>query len=361
MKEKEIPNGKTLDFGSIFSNANNDLTKAIENIQGSLANLPPEIRNLSLAAPKRISGKVPLHLHGNQFHQINMGQAIDTLSIENFEALHCIINQEHPRSVSIKDANIVNLSVGVKARTSLTLVNCKIGRLTVESGSVRDMSIKNCLILDMKVPPPDDVNPVSGSVEIDHESHFSTYKSDDRMFRGAQCYTSFRSHLETLENAPMAALFRALELKAELQNDRGLNRIANRLYGISANYGLSPGKPLAIAVAIYAAMVVAIFIWDDGSTGLSPDRYKGYLSGLLGQCTLFVDTQYGPEICLERLARSAFLPFQSIGGPIVFFSANKLVVANYIWTSGALVLQGIFTDIMIFISILSIRRRFKLT
>jgi len=314
-----------------------------------------------ISSESQIHMALPIDFDGLRLSSIETSHTIPLLELSNFITWKFVKKDISNGNVSISNARIGHLILQPSEYCSLHLENCLIGSLDLAPDSVRNLTIKNCLILNISCPPPDEKNPISGTVEIDRSTYFDTLRGDRRTFSGPQCYTSMRAHLEKLQNARMAALFRSLELKAERQSDSGLNLIANWLYAVLANYGLSPAKPLLWALALYIICVAGIFALDGGATALPEDRYQGYLSHLFGDCAALVDTQFGPEICNERLARSAFLPFQSIGGPIVFFSANKLVVAKYFWTATTLVVQGLFTDILIFLTILSIRRRFKLT
>lgn len=287
-------------------------------------------------------------------------RGVKNFRIKNLETFSLSIENEAPTYVQLTSCRIAELRVNVDCRSNLVLINCQIGTLNIQKNSVTDLKIDGCEISDVKCPIPEQDNPILGSVVVTKNSWFATQAGDNHVFSGPQSYTSMRAHLEKLQNAPMAGRFRALELAAERQSDTGLTWFSNILYGATANYGLSPARPLLIALVLYAVFVVGVYSFDGGVRGMPEDRYQGYLSVLAQECSDPSSTDKDAKLCIPRLARSAFLPFQSIGGPIVFFSANKLVVAQKPFTVLLLGIQGLFTDIMIFLSIISIRRRFKL-
>jgi hypothetical protein len=232
---------------------------------------------------------------------------------------------------------------------SLILNDCDVGRLQVIAGSITDFSMNGGTILELTSPAPGgEGNPFKGSVNISDETWFATHSKQTSLHRGAQKYRCLRSFMEDLQNAPMAARMRALELKAERETDTGLTRVTNWIYAITAGYGLRPGLPLLWGLLIYALMAGGVYVWDHGALPLPDERYVGAYAA-------FADPECG------RLWRSVFLPFQSIGLPFTFFNPNKLVVAEYGLTTAFLFTQGLVTDILIFISIISLRRRFKFT
>lgn len=317
---------------------------------------------ISLNGPQPGITPIVLNLPPKNFSSITMEGGISNIWISGAITPNFIINNSNVAMI-LESSKIGRVQVKEGMQCDLMMANNEIGTLEIGSGSITNLSIEDCLILDIKCPPPEKNNPFTGSVFIDRETYFHTDKGVGRRFSGPQSFTSIRAHLEELQNAPMSALFRAYELKAERHGDKGLNKFSSWLYDLSANYGLSPGRPLwLLALPMYLLVAVIVFYFDGGSIASGTERYQGYLALMVGICPEpFIATNGSSELCSPRLARSLFLPLQSIGGPLVFFSAFKLVVANNFWVAGLLLVQGLFTDLMIFISILSIRRRFKLT
>ena len=141
---------------------------------------------------------------------------------------------------------------------------------------------------------------------------------------------------------------RSLELRTERHDDRGLNRVVNWVYGACANYGYSPGRPLLIAALLYI-LAAFFFLWyDGGSLGMNTTDYHGWSA-------VFADPGK-PGI----VARSVLLPLQTILNPFGLFGVRKLVVAATLWGQIVLILQGILTYLLFLMTILGIRKRFKL-
>lgn len=268
-----------------------------------------------------------------------------------------------PRNVRLE---LVNCEIGVlsfhpEVKSNVTIKNCKIGNVKAYPGTFSGLEISRSGFLNFDCPQPGGGNPFTGSVSVDRSSYFMTHKKPKTVFAGSQCYTSVRVHLEELQNAPAAARFRALELDAERQFDTGITWLTSSIYKLLANYGLSPGRPLFIAMILYLTAIPIVYAYDGGgSPGMPSNRYQGYLSSFTEECQPKQGDAIA-RICESRMWRSAFLPFQAIGGPIVLFSANKLVVPNKTKTAVALGAYGIVMDLLLFLSILSLRRRFKLT
>jgi hypothetical protein len=110
---------------------------------------------------------------------------------------------------------------------------------------------------------------------------------------------------------------------------------------------MSPGRPLLWLLGLYGLAFASLFIYDCGTLTQPVEFYKGANSSLL-------DENGG------RLYRSLFLPLQSIVNPFgIFFETRKLIVPTTMFGSVLLTLQGLFSDILVVMTALSIRRRFK--
>lgn len=249
------------------------------------------------------------------------------------------VNQGELTRLELVNCRVAKLRVADKSNVDLRLQDCWIGRLFLGKSSIRHLFIERSIVRSLECPSPDEENPFTGSVWFPKDA-FSTR---GKLFKGSQPYSSLRAHLERLQNVPLANLMRTLELRAERNKDRGLNRVWNCLYDVCANYGYSPGRPLAVAVAFYVMTVVALALWDGGVLVRPTDRYAGW------QHTL----TEGP------VQRSLYLPLQSFLSPLGVFPRN-LIVAATVPGKILLLIQGIATYLLIGMTALGIRKRFKL-
>ena len=241
--------------------------------------------------------------------------------------------------LELVNCRIAKLRVADNTNVDLRLQHCWIGWLLLGKRSIGHLFIERSTVRSLECPSPDEENPFTGSVWFPND----TFPTRGKLFKGSQPYSSLRAHLERLQNVPLANLMRTLELRAERNKDRGLNRAWNWIYDICANYGYSPGRPLAVAFAFYIVVVVALALWDGGILVRPADEYAGWQQSLIK----------GP------IQRALYLPLQSFLSPLGVFPRN-LVVAATVPGKIVLVMQGIVTYLLIGMTALGIRKRFKL-
>lgn len=248
------------------------------------------------------------------------------------------------------DCKIASLDMSSRGegQTNLTLTNCLVGRLELGDAAVNNFTVIGGSIRAIGCPPPEQGNPFTGSVTFDKKVAFARSRAQSVLFEGPQQYRSLRAHLEKLENAPAASQMRALELAAERESDEGLTLFVNWVYGTFANYGLDPGRPLKFAGALYIFAVIIIFLGDGGAAGILPELYKGWQTALIE-----------PGVWSE-VRRSLLLPLQSLVNPFGLFGTRKLIVPATGWGQIFLAIQGLACDVLLAMSIIAIRKRFKL-
>ena len=145
----------------------------------------------------------------------------------------------------------------------------------------------------------------------------------------------------------MANQMRTHQLRTERSDEHGFARMTNWIYGTFANYGTSPGRPLWCLLGLYLFAFGYILTFDRGTLTQHADNYVGAYAVLL-------DENGG---CLSR---SLLLPFNSIINPFgTFFDSRKLIVPSTTLGSILLTVQGLFSDVLVLMTVLSIRRRFK--
>lgn len=229
----------------------------------------------------------------------------------------------------------------------IILNNCWVGQIRLASQGVYSLQCENGGIGSMKSPAPDADNPISGTASFKNVL-FPTSKNGSKMFQGAQTYRNMRAHMEKLNNGPMAGLFRTLELRSERkESDKGLTRALNALYDGASRYGSSIGRPWIWLLALYAVGVGYALVMDNGVAPLSPELYAGWRANLCD-----------PEV--GYIWRSFFQPLQSMISPAGLFGARNLVTANTMLGGAVFTVLGLVMDAMVFLSILAIRKRFKL-
>ena len=277
-----------------------------------------------------LNGEAHSQIAGGFFHQID---------IRSFQP-----------SVSLSGCAIANLQLlSNRPPLSLRLTDCWVGNLTLLGESLSHLEVVRGAILNIKCPLPGRENPFAGDVKIAHSVHLPTHNTENSVFQGPQSYRSMRSHLEENQNWPMASLMRSKELSAERQLDTGLTKLVSWFYWIAANYGTSPGRPILWLVAAYIICALAIWQFDGGGAlGLPETAYTGWRAILL-------DENLGP------VARSLLLPLQSLLSPFGGLGVRRLIVAATSCGSVILVIQGILSVLLLFLSGISIRRRFRMT
>jgi len=98
---------------------------------------------------------------------------------------------------------------------------------------------------------------------------------------------------------------------------------------------------------LYVLAYAYIRTYDNGSLTQAREVYVG------------ANSFYLPEIG-GHFTRSALLPLQSIVNPFgIFFDPRKLIVPSTFWGSVILTVQGLCSDVLLLMTVLSIRRRFK--
>jgi hypothetical protein len=252
--------------------------------------------------------------------------------------------------VILTDCFIGRLEVVVNdCSAHLTLKDCVIGELVLKENSFSFLDVQGGAILNIKTPAADAGNPFTGHVSLNRNTFFPVKGTESKLFEGAHGYRAIRKHLESLENAPMAAFVRAKELEAERVHDRGLSNFVSWLYGFFAGYGQKPAMPLVWLLFAYVATGAILVLVDGGTLGYDSNHYKGVWVSLIG------------DDCSSRFARSFTLPLQSFSNPLGWVSPRKLVVTTNIIGSFVLILHALFSATMVFLTALSLRRRFKLT
>jgi len=251
--------------------------------------------------------------------------------------------------VYLKNCYISQLGfdTGAQGGRSVYMENSWVGTLSISGNAIQHFSMKGGGIGTINCPAPEDNNPIKGSVIFD-EVFFPTKENQTKLFGGSQPYRHLRAHLEKLNNGPMASLLRKAELRSErYESDRWLTKALNFFYDKASGYGGSPGLPLIWAALFYSLAVWFAFQFDTGTTPLTQNLYSGWRANLC-------------DVGVGHIWRAFYLPAQSMISPAGLFSARSLVTANTALGGAVFTVAGLVMDVLIFLSILAIRKRFKL-
>ena len=231
-------------------------------------------------------------------------------------------------------------------RTSLELVDCWIGTMVLPSDTLWRLDVSGGGVAHIECPSSDRKNPFEGEVSF-KKVFFPSSLKQTQLFQGPHAYRSLYAHLKKLDNTLMANLMRSHQLRSERADEDWFSKVTNWFYGTFANYGMSPGRPLGWLHGAYIVAFIYCYNFDYGTLAQSTNTYVGTYAVLL-------DENGG------RLTRSFLLPLHSIINPFgVFFDPRKLFVPTTGYGSLLLTLQGVFSDILLVMTALSVRRRFK--
>lgn len=230
---------------------------------------------------------------------------------------------------------------------SLQIHDCWIGTLTLYSGSLKNLTITGGGIAQINCPAADKENPFIGAVSFKNV-FFPSSSRQTRLFQNPHAYRSLSAHLKKLDNTLMANLMRSRQLRSERTDEHGLfSRFTNWIYGAFVDYGMKPGRPLWWVLGAYVLTVIYCYYFDYGTLAQLLDSYVGAYATLL-------DENGG------RWARSLLLPLHSITNPFgILFDSRRLVVPTTGWGAVLLTVQGLFSDMLLVMTALSIRRRYK--
>ncbi len=232
------------------------------------------------------------------------------------------------------------------AADRIILENCFIGTLDLGDRSIKNLFVYGGTIRTINCPAADAENPLIADA-LFSDVGFPTSTKESGILRGAQPYRNLRAHFQRLQNYRAANLMRSLELNTELEDEKGLTKWINRINGFFADHGQKPERPLWWAAAIIVFAIIYLTILDGGS--LNPEQqYFGWRETLVG------------SDMYDRFRRSLLLVAQSAINPLGALGPRQLLVADT--NAGMFVtgLTGVVVDIFALMSIVGIRRCFKM-
>jgi hypothetical protein len=335
-------------------------TIAVEKYISSITQDGVHWANLSINSPNSSFGGWDVKFHSGKepsLHQINL-DAWDVAISGHFDCLNVsgltawqvhLIPHISPKPVKFVNCLIGKLLLQERNRGgqfSLELENCWIGTLVLPEACLKNLTITRGGVAKIDCPPGESPNPFKGAVVFKHV-FFPTSSHQTSLFEGPQGYRNLHAHLRKHDNMLMANQMRTHQLRSERSDEQGFAKLTNWIYGSFANYGTSPGRPLWWLLGLYISVFVFIYTFDCGTLTQSIGYY-------VGAYTILLDENGG------RLSRSLLLPLNSIVNPFgIFFDSRKPIVPSTSYGSILLTVQGLFSDVLVLMIVLSIRRRFK--
>lgn len=262
-----------------------------------------------------------------------------TAQLRNKKISRLIVKQG--RSIQLHECIVADLTLEEGASVSLTLINCWIKKLVIQSDTLALLNIQGGGVDEVYCPRPTDKNPFTGSARI---SYFKL--SND--FSNTQAYRNLRHHLLAMHNLEAAAVFQSAEMNASFHHQPIVEKIFNILYRISADYGNSTLRPL-LWFSAFSVSNILLFWFTDGALP-SFENVED-----IGWRNEFVGNEDG-KVAL----RAALITITQILNPLGIFGRGFLVPASTSLAVSNLVLCFAATVSLAFF-ILAIRRRFKIS
>lgn len=253
------------------------------------------------------------------------------------------------KNLELENCKIKNLlfsTGGADTETKILIHNTEIFCIDMNMNSISDIKIINCTVFNIYCPTTYQENPFIGSVSL--SGNFFPKSTKDFPLKNAQAYRNLRAHLLALQNTVAADKFHALEQAVERETDTLFNRIVSYVYEGLSDFGGSILRPVVWLLLLTVASVLLIVIIDGAVRGLDLSVYQGWRAGLLENDT------WG------RVARAFTLGTQPLYNPLGIFGAKTLLVARSGWIAFWLSFQAFFSAVLVALTILSVRRRFKM-
>lgn len=253
--------------------------------------------------------------------------------------------------LKLKACQIGRLRIGANTKVKLKLYHCTVRRLVLEPGALHVFRANGGYVLDLALPAANEGNPFVGEVTIT-ETQFPG-RSWGLPLLTAQAYRNMQAHLTALKNIPLRDHFHALELRFErTEGGWSFQGFMSWIYDWTSNYGQSAGRPMAwlILLTVGSAALtyffdLAVFAEDD------PKGWRKIFDGCKPAAEQFDTT------C--KVLKAAFLSGSQITNPLGLFNKEPIIVARDWWWALALTVQGLVSAVLVALTLLAIRRKFR--
>jgi len=261
------------------------------------------------------------------------------------------IDVRHPCELKLKACQVGRLRVRENMRIKLKLHHCTIRRIVLEPSALRVFRSVGGYALDLALPAANEGNPFVGEVTI-VDTEFPG-RSWGLPLLTAQAYRNMQAHLTALKNVPLRDHFHALELRLErTEGVWSFQGFMSWVYDWTSNYGQSAGRPIACLFAL-AALSAAITYGFDLAVFVeeSPKGWREIFNGCKSAAEQ-IDTT-----C--EVLKAAFLSGSQITNPLGLFNKEPIIVARDWWWALILTLQGLVSAVLVALTLLAIRRKFR--
>jgi hypothetical protein len=244
-------------------------------------------------------------------------------------------------SVSLDNCRIGRIELVSNQQIKLKMKNCDVGMLRIDPMGCRSLTVRGGHVLDLGLPPADGDNPFVGDVRISPDVVFPTRLYVERLATG-QVYRNMQAHLADLKNFPLRDRFHAIEMEFDRRSSPwSFNSFVSLAYDVFAKYGLSAGRPLAWLVAMTVLSSLA----------------SGWFG--LGVCEMDGRLGWRAELTDASWRCGVLLGTSPLTNPLGLFSKEPIAIAtNWYWAAW-LTVQGLLSAVLIALSVLAIRRKFR--
>lgn len=266
---------------------------------------------------------------------------IEDLAIGNgdFVVRNCVVKKATvalDSKAEFENCRIESLEISRAARATVSIRDCMIGNLTIRNASLLELQLRRCRLFRVSC---ENQNPFSGKVVIAN----SRFTRNHRHLGEAQQYRNIRKFLLDLGNTVAAGVFLAPELILERPFEPIINRVFSWLYQAISDFGNSIARPLLWWAG--SGLLFAYIYWLQG--GPSPVTIDG-------DVLLNLDTEH-------QFVRSAVLSLASMVDPLGFAGLSDLVEETSLAMIGTHVAHRLISIILAALTLLAIRRRFKIS
>lgn len=247
-------------------------------------------------------------------------------------------------SVELSDCIIGKLVIQRDSSCKLTVSHCLIGELSIASNSLKQLNLVGGEVGTFSVNWNSNENPIEGDSFL-RNLFVATNENQNPYYVGPDALRKMRKVFDAKDNAAAAHQMHGLVLRAEREGDNGVIRFVSWLYGITADYGLKPGRPLLLMLALWALVAMTIYLMDGAILGIPDVSIIGWRDDLQDED--------------GRLLRSLILPTQTLSNPFGVFGIRQTVIAANWLAQIVIFLQGLLSLALLATTAISIRRRFK--
>jgi len=293
----------------------------------------------------------PENLKPPHINKSEMNTAGPLFNISGLRIGKLIVENGYDGYIHITNSNIRKICFQEQSapkRPSMNIRNSWVNNIEFEQSSCNDFELFGGGIKNIICPPPYEENPFSGDVKFLNNTQLD-FNGGSGAFGIHQSRRNMRAHLQSLENTDADRYMFAFEKRIERPKEPRLLRIASGAYDAFAFYGNSPGRSVGWLFWLFVFSVALIFSFD--LTVVPEGCDKSQLNG------------WKENLCLNetkgRFYRALSFGTQSMVNPFGLFSGKSLVTAANMPTAIWSIFQSLFSLILITLTVLGLRRKFK--